>query len=41
VGGLDACAFFNPDLLKPADDNGTRIRVTETLKQSINVIPIP
>jgi len=38
---IEPYAFFDPELIKQADDNGTRVRVTESSKQTVNVIPIP
>jgi uncharacterized surface anchored protein len=38
---IEPYAFFDRELLKQADDNGKLIHVTESSKQTINVIPIP
>lgn len=38
---IEPYAFFAPELLKQADDNGKLIRVTESSKQTTNVIPNP
>jgi hypothetical protein len=38
---IEPYAFFDRELLKQADDSGKPVRVTESSKQTINVIPIP
>jgi len=38
---IEPFAFFDPDLIKQADDQGKVIRVAESSMQSINVTPIP
>lgn len=38
---IEPYAFFDRELLKQADDNGKLIRVAESSKQTINVVPIP
>lgn len=38
---IEPYAFFDPELIKQAYDNGTRIRVTESTRQTINVSTIP
>jgi protocatechuate 3,4-dioxygenase beta subunit len=38
---IEPYAFFERELLKQADDNGKLIRVAESSKQTINVVPIP
>jgi hypothetical protein len=38
---IEPYAFFDRELLKQADDNGKPVRVTESSKQTSNVIPIP
>jgi len=37
---IEPYAFFDRELLKQADDNGKLVRVAESSKQTINVIPI-
>jgi hypothetical protein len=38
---IEPFAFFDPDLLKQADDKGKGIRVAESSKQSVNIAVIP
>ena len=38
---IEPYAFFDRDLLKQADDSGKPVRVTESSKQTIDVVPIP
>jgi hypothetical protein len=38
---IEPFAFFDPDLLKQADDNGKVLRVSESSKQTINIGVIP
>jgi hypothetical protein len=38
---IEPFAFFDPDLLKQADDNGKAIRVAESSMQTVNVAVIP
>jgi len=38
---IEPFAFFDPDLLKQADDKGMAVRITESSKQTINIGVIP
>jgi hypothetical protein len=38
---IEPFAFFDPDLIKQADDTGKLVHVAESSKQTVNITPIP
>jgi hypothetical protein len=38
---IEPYAFFDPELIKQADNNGKLVHVSESSRQTINVITVP